>query len=209
MSKLLYLQASPQGERSYSNRLGDALVQAYRQSHPRDEIVTLNVFQRPLPPFDGPAVAAKYVILHGQKHTPQHRLAWDKVEALIAEFKTADKYVLASPMWNFSIPYQLKLYFDILVQPGYTFTYSPQTGYQGLVTGKPICLLLARGGSYAQPQLAALDLQKRYLELILGFIGFTDIRTVIVEPTLAGGPDAAQRALDDALQHARKLALEL
>ena len=56
----------------------------------------------------------------------------------IAEhFKSADKYVFSLPMWNFGIPYKLKHFIDVLVQPGLTFSFSPETGYKGLVTGKP------------------------------------------------------------------------
>ena len=50
-------------------------------------------------------------------------------------------------MWNFSIPYRLKHYLDIIIQPTYTFSYTPETSYQGLVTGKPIFIAYARGGA--------------------------------------------------------------
>lgn len=208
MAHLLHLQASPRGQRSYSARLADAFLGAYAQNHPDDQLTSLNLFEMELPPFDGPALQAKYAILHGQEHSEEQRNAWQHVETLINQFKTADKYLLSCPMWNFSIPYRLKHYLDILVQPSYTFAFSPDTGYTGLVTGKPLCLLLARGGAYppgsdAQP----FDLQKRYLELAFGFIGFADIQSIVVEPTLQGGPDTAQQKLDEAIQHAKKLAL--
>ena len=55
----------------------------------------------------------------------------------IEQFVNADKFLLAIPMWNFGIPYRLKQYLDVILQPGYTFSFSPETGYSGLVTGKP------------------------------------------------------------------------
>jgi len=208
MSKLLYIQASPRIERSYSIAVVDAFVSAYKQANPKDEVLTINLFKKDLPSFDGLAVQAKYTILHGLKHTPEERAAWKKVEEVIAEFKSADKYVMAVPMWNFGIPYRLKQYLDIIVQPGYTFSYSPQEGYKGLVLGKPIFVSYSRGGAYEKGSAAeAFDLQTKYLQLALGFIGFTDIRTLVVEPTLAG-PDVAKQKREEAIAKAKEMALK-
>jgi len=209
MSRILYIQASPRGERSKSIAVADAFIKVYKQKHPNDEIVTLNVFNAPIPAFDGLAVQAKYTIMHGNKHSEQEKQAWEHVERVIDQFKSADKYVLAVPMWNFGIPYRLKQYIDIIVQPGYTFTYSQDTGYQGLVTGKPSLVVYARGGEYpAGSQAEAFDLQKKYIELILGFMGFKDIRSLVVEPTLQSGPDVADAKVKEAINTAKKIAAE-
>lgn len=186
MSKLLYIQASPRMERSHSIAAADAFVASYMKTHSSDQIVTTNLFLKELLPFDGLALQAKYNILHGRKHTNEELAAWRAVEEVIDEFTSADKYVMAVPMWNFSIPYRLKHYIDLIVQPTYTFSYAPEGGYQGLATGKPIFIAYARGGDYPSggPR-EAFDLQTRYMEAILGFIGFTDIRKVIIDQTLA------------------------
>jgi FMN-dependent NADH-azoreductase len=209
MSKLLYIHASPRGERSYAIRAADAFVEAYQQHHPGDNIQKLNVFTRDLPVFDGLAVQAKYTILHGKQHTAEELTAWRAVEAVIDEFKAADKYILAVPMWNFGIPYRLKQYIDILVQPGYTFTYSPEAGYKGLMAGKPVFVAYSRGGAYSAGTGAeAFDLQTKYLELILQFMGFTEVRSLLVEPTLMAGPDTAKVKLTAAMEQAGKMARE-
>lgn len=209
MSKLLYIQASPRGNRSHSISAADAFVKAYKESNPGDEIVTLDLFKKDLPPFDGLAVTAKYTILHGQKHSQEELNAWKAVEDIIEEFKSADKYVIAVPMWNFGIPYRLKQYIDILVQPGYTFSFTPEEGYKGLVTNKPVFIAYSRGGEYVPgTDSEAFDLQKRYLELILGFIGFTDIRSVVIEPTLQGGPEIASQKREAAIAKAGQMAKE-
>lgn len=206
MSKLLYIQASPRIERSYSIAVGDAFASAYKQANPKDEVITMNLFKKDLPSFDGLAVQAKYTILHGLKHTPEELAAWKRVEDIIAEFKSADKYVMAVPMWNFGIPYRLKQYLDIIVQPTYTFSFSPKEGYKGLVLGKPIFVSYSRGGAYEKGSPAeAFDLQTKYLQLALGFIGFTDIRTLVVEPTLAG-PDVAKQKREEAIAKAKEMA---
>lgn len=207
MSKLLYIQASPRGGRSYSLAAADAFVESYRRIHPDDEIVTLNLFDLDMPAFDGDVLNAKYAILNGLTHTDAERSAWEQVVSLIDAFKSADKYVFAVPMWNFSLPYRLKQYIDIIAQPTYTFSFSPEEGYKGLVTGKPVFIAYARGGEYPPgSEGEALDFQTKYLEFILGFIGFTDFARVVVEPTLAGGPDTAKERREAAILEAEDIA---
>lgn len=207
MKNLLYIQASPRQQRSKSITVADTFINAYRNNNPEDKIDTLNLFQDNIPPFEGLAVQAKYTILHGKKHTEPEIQAWKIIEKTISRFTAADKYVLAVPMWNFGIPYRLKQYIDILVQPGYTFTYSDQKGYQGLVLEKPLLTIYARGGEYAPgTDTEAFDLQKKYIDLIFAFIGFKDIKSIIIEPTLQAGPDIAYKKTETAKQKATQIA---
>ena len=206
MSKLLYIQTSPRVKRSKSMAVADAFIQTYQQGHPGDLIETLNVFDADLLPFDGLVVQAKYTILHGKEHTTEEAAAWKAVETVIEQFTSADKYILAVPMWNFGIPYRLKQYIDILVQPGYTFSYSPEDGYKGLVLGKPAFVAYARGGEYSDPAYAALNHQSTYLETILQFMGFSNISSVVVEPTIMAGEEVAKESLAKACEQAEVLA---
>ena len=209
MSRLLYIQASPRIQRSHSIAVADAFVAAYEQSHADDEVETANLFEASLPNFDGLAVQAKYAIMHGQSHSDEELQAWKNVERVIEQFTSADKYVLAVPMWNFGIPYRLKQYIDILVQPGYTFSYSEDKGYEGLVVGKPALVVYARGGEYPPGSEAeAFDMQSKYVALILGFMGFKDVRSMVVEPTLQGGPDTAKTRVREAIERAKEMAVD-
>ncbi len=207
MASLLYVKASPRQDRSYSIAVADAFIDAYGQNHPDDRVSTLDVFRDDLPAFDFDAVSAKYRIMHGQKPTEGDRRVWDKIVSVIDTFKAADKYVLAVPMWNFSLPYRLKQYIDILVQPGLTFTVSEDGNYQGLVEDKPVFIAYARGGTYPPgSDFESFDLQKKYLELILGFMGLTDVRSVVIEPALMEGPDVAAERKAAAIEEAKTMA---
>lgn len=206
MTKLLYIESSPRKKRSSSIAISTVFLDEYRRLHPNDEIVVVDLWKRVLPPFDGEVINAKYALLHGQSHTDAQAHAWKAVEEIIAEFKSADCYVISLPMWNFGIPYQLKHYIDILVQPGYTFSYSPQSGYQGLVTGKQLLLIYARGGEYgAEKGGQELDLQTRYMETIMGFIGFKNPISILIEPTL-GGSEVKEKSLEKAREQAKSIA---
>ena len=201
MATLLYIKASPR-ERSKSTLVAEAFIEAYRAAHPDDTVKTFDIFSADLPSFDGPTVQAKYAILHGEDHTPEQRKAWDRVEAIVAEFTAADKYLFSLPMWNFGIPYRLKQYIDILVQPGYTFSYSPEQGYTGLIN-KPAAAVYARGGDYSSKEAAVMDYQRPYLEAILGFMGVTVPYSIVVEPTLMGGAVQAQQVIEAAAAQAK------
>jgi len=209
MSTVLYIKASPRSERSYSLRVADRFLQAYGQKNPADTVDELDIFTADLPPFDGPALRAKYRILHGEPVAPEEQTAWRAVEKIIARFTAADKYILAVPMWNFGIPYRLKQYLDILIQPTYTFSFSPEQGYAGLIINKPALVVYARGGEYPPgSEREVYDFQMTYLNAALAFIGFTRIHSLVVEPTLAGGAETAKHKLQDAFKKAQQLAAD-
>ena len=185
MVRLLYIQTSPRKDRSASISVAKTFIEAYRKTHNNDRIETIDLWQMPLPEFNGEVINAKYAILNGLEHTETQKQAWQAVEKVISQFTGSDKYLFSLPMWNFSIPYKLKHYIDIIVQPGYTFSFSPEEGYKGLVTDKPVAAIYARGGAYGPDSgMASYELQKTYLETVLGFMGFSEFHAIAVEETL-------------------------
>jgi len=125
MAKLLYIESSPRKERSASIAVAQHFINAYRTAHPGDTVEVLDLWKTGLPHFDQFTIDAKYAVMSGQRFTPEQAAAWNAVTKVIEHFKSADKFVFSVPMWNFSIPYILKHYIDILAQPGLTFSYSP------------------------------------------------------------------------------------
>src|ERR1700722_11923577 len=209
MSKLLYIESSPRKSRSRSIEVAKVFLAELQKSHPSIEIDKLDLWATDLPPFDGHTVEAKYAVMHGQPHTPDQAKAWNRVEAVIERFKSADGYLFSLPMWNFGIPYVLKHLIDVIVQPGLTFSFSPAEGYKGLVTNKKGVVVYARGGAYGPGTGAeGYDLQTKTLGGILGFIGITDVTNIIVEPTLAAPADVettVAKAKELAISAARAL----
>jgi FMN-dependent NADH-azoreductase len=189
MPKILYIEASPRKSRSKSIEVAKAFLNTLRDANDSVEIDTLDLWSTELPRFDGSTIDAKYAILHGQPHTSEEGQAWRHVEGVIARFKAPDWYLFSLPMWNFGLPYVLKHYIDVIIQPGLTFSFSPAEGYSGLVTGKKAAAVYARGGAYGSGTgMEGYDLQSKALAGILGFIGITDLSPIFVEPTLAA-PD--------------------
>jgi FMN-dependent NADH-azoreductase len=209
MAKLLHIVASPRPE-SYSTRVANAFLDSHRQARPEDAVEVLDLFRADIPPFAAPAARAKYAVMAGQAPKSEAEAAWQGDIKVINHFKGFDKYVLSSPMWNFNIPYRLKQYIDVLVQPGLTFSYSSEKGYTGLIVGRPLVLILARGGTYGPGNpCETYDFQETYLRGIFGFIGFTDFRSIHVEGTLQNKPEQVEADTRAAIAQARQLALEL
>lgn len=209
MPRLIYVEASPRKERSHSIHVARAFLERYRETHPDAEVDTLDLWALALPEFDGAVVDAKYRIMRGQEHTPEEAAAWADVVALFERFAAGDRYLFSLPMWNFSIPYRLKHFIDVITQPGLAFTVEPGKGYVGLVSGRPAAVIYSRGGAYGPdsgPEQG--DFQKPYFDSLLRFIGFSEIHNIQVEPTQSK-PEAVEKARAAAEQQARELAAKL
>ena len=102
-------------------------------------------------------------------------------EALVSQFLAADVVVIGAPLYNFTIPTQLKSWIDRIAQAGRTFTYTDK-GPKGLAVGKTVIVALSRGGVYSTSAGGqAMEHQETYLQTVLGFLGVTDIRFVRAE----------------------------
>jgi FMN-dependent NADH-azoreductase len=173
--------------------VAEAFIDAYREARPDDRIEVLDLMKAEIPPFNAPQAKAKYAVMTGQAPRDEAEAAWKGVIKTIDHFKSFDKYVLSCPMWNFSIPYRMKQYIDVIVQPSLTVSYTPEKGYVGLVSGRPLMLILARGGAYQSGNpCETFDFQESYLRCIFGFIGFTDIRAIHIQGTLQNKPEQVE-----------------
>ena len=208
MSKLIYIESSPRKNRSASTEIAQCFTEAFRGVNAQNEVETIDLWDFQLPEFDGDRINAKYKVLNGESPEDEEAVAWGEITKIADQFKAADSYLFSVPMWNFSIPYKLKHFIDVITQPGLTFSFSPEAGYQGLVTEKPCTVIYARGGEYSSTDTSAMDFQKAYMEFYLGFIGFQDIRAIVVEPTLTD-PESKEKVLSAAKNQAIAFAKQL
>ena len=145
-------------------------------------------------------------VIAGQGQDAVLQTAWDQVVEIADRFICADRYLIASPMWNSGIPYRLKQYIDLIHQPGLLWTLDPQTGYHGLLKDKHATLTLT-SGVYAQgvktPEFG-VDHHSTYLRAWLNQAGVTQIDEVRLQPSLLTA-DPAQ-SLDKAIKKAVELA---
>ena len=204
MNKLLHIVASPREEDSRTLKLTRAFMDSFVPAHPGWVVEELNLFAGEIPSLALRRVDGRYVLLDGRDLFGRLKEAWQEIIYEIERFKSADAYLISAPMWNFSIPYVLKQYIDVIVQPNYTFRYVHGEGVEGLVTGRKMMVITSRGGEYTDPESRAYDFQEPYLRTIMGFIGITDIRFIIAQPMDLMGPDIARQRLEEALALARE-----
>jgi FMN-dependent NADH-azoreductase len=201
--KLLHIDSSALGANSVSRELTRKISDQWVASHPGTQVeyldlavdtpnhLTVNALG-----FSAPAA--------GLSEEQQRENAVS--EQLVSQFLAADVVVIGAPMYNFSIPSQLKSWIDRVAQVGRTFKYTEQ-GPQGLAGGKTVIVASSRGGVYSSnPALAGLDHQESYLRTVFGFFGVTDIRFVRAEG-IAMGPAARAEALSTATTAIKEPAL--
>lgn len=175
MKKLLHIIASPREEESRTLQVSKQFLDAFQNSRRDFVIDTLDLPKEELPPLSVKTVSGKYTLMQGKDLFGTMRDSWAEILQYIEQFLSADIYLISAPMWNFSIPYLLKHYIDLIVQPKYLFS-----GTEGLVKGKKMIVITSRGGTYAG-QSHAMDFQEPYLRAVFGFVGITDITFINAE----------------------------
>ncbi len=199
--KLLHVDCSILGENSVSRAISAAVVQRLRALHDGLEVQHRDLATSPISHLSGAYLA-------GQSADVQHDQAMQEDLALggavLAEFLAADIVVLGVPMYNFTIPSQLKSWIDRILVAGKTFRYTDR-GPEGLAGGKRVILALSRGGFYGPgTPAAAYEHQESYLRTALGFIGLPNPEVIRAEG-VATGAEQREKARDAALQQAAAL----
>jgi FMN-dependent NADH-azoreductase len=191
--KLLHVDSSIQGEASASRELTREIVRRWRVSHPRDSVMYRDLVAQPLAHLTGAA-------LNGADQVEAARGA-----SVLQEFLEADVVVIGVPLYNFSVPSQLKAWVDRISVAGKTFRYT-EKGPQGLAGGKQVILAVTRGGVYGAHGVP--EFAESYLKFLLGFLGVTDVCVVRAEGLSHpnGGRDAGLAAARATLTAAQPLA---
>jgi FMN-dependent NADH-azoreductase len=180
---ILQIDSAITGENSISRRLTQAIVEQVARTRPGVAVIHRDLVAEPLPHLTLAAMA---------DHT------------VLEEFLAADTVVIGAPMYNFSLPTQLKAWIDRLMVAGRTFRYTA-AGPEGLVRNKRVIVALARGGFYdAGSPAGALEHVETYLKGLFGFIGLTP--EFIVADGINIGPEQREAALNTALGETARLA---
>ncbi|GAB4407986.1 MAG: NAD(P)H-dependent oxidoreductase [Bacteroidia bacterium] len=180
-------------------------MRTLKETTPGLEIEELDLFEASLPDIFGDAVDAKYTYLSGGTLAGKPQTAWNEVLKYCQDFLSYDTYVISSPMWNFSVPYKLKQYIDVIIQAGVMFKFT-ELGVEGLALNKRMICITSRGSDFGQNSpMNQFDFQEPYLRAILGLIGIYDVSFINAQPTDIT-PEITQFQLDSAREEARSLA---
>jgi FMN-dependent NADH-azoreductase len=195
MSKLLYIISSPRGEQSESRAIAEQFLRAYRQSAPGVEVDMLDLWNEPLPVYDGNGVAAKMTVFAGRTPSGDEGDAWAEVRRVFARFDAADEYLFTVPMWNHGVPWVLKHFIDTISQPGMVFGFDPQTGYTGLLAHKRAVVVYTGAVYYdGAPLTFGADFHRSYFNDWLRWSGISDVSEVRFQPNLVTANAETDRA---------------
>jgi len=201
--KLLHIDSSILGDQSASRQLTGEIVASLTKDDPAAEVIYYDLAAEPVGHLGG----AEFAALRGaepQDEATKRRVA--RNASMLDDFLAADVIVIGAPMYNLSLPSQLKAWLDRLAVPGRTFRYTAN-GVEGLVSGKRLIIASSRGGFHSEGHPTAfLDHQESYLKALFGFIGMTDV-TVVRAEGLGISPEARKAAMDAALAEIEWLAV--
>jgi FMN-dependent NADH-azoreductase len=179
---ILHIDSSINGENSASRAISRSIVEQLRRTDPDVETVTRDLVSQPLP----------HLTERGQD--PE----------VLDEFLAADTVVIGAPMYNFTLPTQLKAWLDRILVAGGTFRYT-ESGPEGLAGGKRVIVGLARGGIYDRGSpAAALEHLETYLTGVFNFIGIEP--EFVAADGLAIGPEQRDASISQALGQTVRLA---
>ncbi|KRP90335.1 FMN-dependent NADH-azoreductase [Bradyrhizobium yuanmingense] len=198
--KLLHVDSSVLGPHSVSRQVSAAIVDRLRQAAPSLQVVYRDLTETPLAHLSGSHLAA------AQGAPAPAELGPDLAAsaAALEEFLAADIVVIGAPMYNFTIPSQLKAWIDRILVAGKTFKYGA-AGPEGLAGGKRVIVAISRGGHYgAETPYAAGEHLETYLRWVFGFMGITSVEFIPADG-IQLGPEHREKAIAAALQSATSL----
>jgi FMN-dependent NADH-azoreductase len=199
--KLLHIDSSVLGSHSVSRQVSAAIVDRLYKATPALEIVYRDLTATPLAHLSGSHLAAAQGAVPDAVALQQDLAAGQTV---LEEFLAADIVVIGAPMYNFTIPSQLKAWIDRILVAGKTFKYSAK-GVEGLAGNKRVIIAISRGGFYgAGTPSAAAEHLETYLHSVFSFIGIANPEIIVAEGVQIG-PEQREKALESALTAATRL----
>ncbi|MEG0446874.1 MAG: NAD(P)H-dependent oxidoreductase [Comamonas sp.] len=192
--RILHIDSSITGTNSVSRELTAAVVENLKQANPEAQVDYLDLAVNAPSHLSPVSIGFRT----GQQASTEAERQENAIsEALVSQFLAADVVVMGAPFYNFTIPSQLKAWFDRVAQAGRTFQYTA-TGPQGLAGGKKVIVASTRGGMYSTSEIGqALEHQESYVKVMFNFMGVTDVSYVRAEG-IGMGPEARAKALEAA-----------
>ena len=180
MLTLLSIQVSPRDENSTSRKLSAVFVEKWLAANPGGRVIERDLMKTNLPFIDQAWIGGAFT--PPEQHSPESAAAIKISNDLVAELQAADRIVIGTPIYNFTIPAVLKAYIDHIVRAGVTVVDNV-----GQLTGKKANIILASGGDFSPGSpIEGYNLASGYLRQVLGLLGITDLDIVLAGMARAG-----------------------
>ncbi|MCD4646708.1 FMN-dependent NADH-azoreductase [Bacillus mycoides] len=205
MATVLFVKANNRpADQAVSVKLYYAFLASYKESHPNDTVVELDLYNEELPYVGVDMINGTFKSVRGFDLTAEEAKAVAVADKYLDQFLAADKVVFGFPLWNLTIPAVLHTYIDYLNRAGKTFKYTSE-GPVGLIGNKKIALLNASGGVYSEGPKAPMEMAVKYVASMMGFFGAKDIEKIVIEGHNQF-PDKAEEIIAAGLEKANKVA---
>lgn len=205
MTTVLFVKANNRpADQSVSVKLYYAFLASYKESHPNETVVELDLYNEDLPYVGVDMINGTFKSSRGFDLTAEEAKAVAVADKYLDQFLAADKVVFGFPLWNLTIPAVLHTYIDYLNRSGKTFKYTSE-GPVGLIGNKKIALLNASGGVYSEGPKAPMEMAIKYVASMMGFFGAKDIEKIVIEGHNQF-PDKAEEIIAVGLEKAIKVA---
>ena len=205
MTTVLFVKANNRpANQAVSVKLYEAFLASYKESHPNDTVVELDLYKEELPYVGVDMINGTFKASRGLDLTAEEAKAVTVADKYLEQFLAADKVVFGFPLWNLTIPAVLHTYIDYLNRAGKTFKYTPE-GPVGLIGDKKIALLNASGGVYSEGPKAEVEMAVKYVASMMSFFGVKNIEKVVIEGHNQF-PDKAEEIIAAGLEKAVKVA---
>lgn len=205
MTTVLFVKANNRpANQAVSVKLYEAFLASYKESHPNDTVLELDLYKEELPYVGVDMINGTFKASRGLDLTAEEAKAVAVADKYLEQFLAADKVVFGFPLWNLTIPAVLHTYIDYLNRAGKTFKYTPE-GPVGLIGDKKIVLLNASGGVYSEGPKAEVEMAVKYVASMMRFFGVKNMEKVVIEGHNQL-PDKAEEIIAAGLEKAVKVA---
>ncbi|MFC3750187.1 FMN-dependent NADH-azoreductase [Paenibacillus sp. GCM10012306] len=187
MSKLLIINAHPLVDSTTSFSLGvfKHFMKTYVEHKPNNEIIEqINLYEDEIPLIDKTVLGAWEKYAKGEALTTQEKEVAGRMNEVLQQFKSANKYLIVHPLHNFNVPSKLKDYVDNIMIARETFKYT-DTGSVGLLKdGRSMVVIQASGSIYTNDDwYTEVEYSHKYLKSMFNFLGIEDFQTLRVQGT--------------------------
>lgn len=188
MPTLLRIDASSRRDGSHSRVLADAFETAWSKRFPGAKVLRRDLAAHPIAHIHETTIAGFYT--PADKLDGNLKTAVALSDELIEEINAADTLLIATPMYNFTVPSALKSWIDQIVRINRTFSYDGKN-FKGLVKARRVVVAAAFGAGGYGGALAAADFVTPYLKFLFGFLGVSDVTVIPTEATIADAATVA------------------
>lgn len=213
MNKLLVINAHPEVDlaSSYSLNVLNYFMKIYKKSHSNNEVIEqINLYKDIIPMIDHNVLSAWGKQRNGEELTTEEQEVTGRMNEVLQQFKSANKYIIAYPLHNFNIPSKLKDYMDNIMIARETFKYTDNGSVGLLKDGRSMLVIQGSGAIYTNNDwYTEVEYSHKYLKSMFNFLGIEDYEILRVQGTsILDKDEVLQKAYKEAEAAASKLAVK-